>query len=275
MRNGLVDRIVTRHAADELTWVLVGGCEVVVDGVRHTVDTRTALVIPAGVEHEVVPRPDSVVFPLMFPDGLVDPAPGAPVTPVVRTPALEAAARVLLQPGLTTEDGVRAAGDVVRAHVHGGGHVALPPLPTDPRARVVAEATLRTPAADTTLDEWARRVHVSTKTLQRAFRATGHSFPRWRSAVRLERGRERLRDGVPIAVAARQVGYTSVSAFTTAFRERYGVTPGAYVAGSEPADRVGAVPSWRRDPRAVRRSPSPRPASGGSHASAQPSAARR
>ncbi len=225
----LVDRIVTRHDADELTWVVTGACEVVVAGVRYAVDTRTALAIPAGVEHEVVPRPDSIVFPLLFPDGLF-PAAVTGATPVPRTPALEACARVVLQPGLSTDGAVAAARATVRDHVARADGVVLPPLPRDPRARTVAEAILHAPADDVTLDEWAGRVHVCTKTLQRAFRETGMSFPRWRSTVRLVHGRDHLDQGARIASAARRVGYSSVSAFTTAFRQQFGVTPGAYVA---------------------------------------------
>ncbi|WP_235036011.1 AraC family transcriptional regulator [Curtobacterium sp. 18060] len=233
----LVDRIVTRHDADELTWVVTGACEVVVAGVRYAVDTRTALAIPAGVEHEVVPRPDSIVFPLLFPGGLLpvveDAAPRVAVngaTAVPRTPALEACARVILQPGLSTDDALAVALATVRDHVARADGVVLPPLPRDVRARTVAEAILRTPGDDVTLDEWAASVHVCTKTLQRAFRETGMTFPRWRSTVRLVHGRDHLDRGAEIAAAAHRVGYSSVSAFTTAFRQQFGVTPGAYVA---------------------------------------------
>lgn len=238
----LVDRIVTRHDADELTWVVTGACEVVVAGVRYAVDTRTALAIPAGVEHEVVPRPDSIVFPLLFPDGLFPhttdttelmgparPASATVATPVPRTPALEACARVVLQPGLSTDGAVAAARATVRDHVARADGVVLPPLPRDPRARTVAEAILHAPGDDVTLDEWAGRVHVCTKTLQRAFRETGMSFSRWRSTVRLVHGRDHLDRGAEIASAARRAGYSSVSAFTTAFRRQFGVTPGMYM----------------------------------------------
>lgn len=241
----LVDRIVTRHDADELTWVVTGACTVIVDGVRYTVDTRTALAIPSGVEHEVIPRPDSIVFPLMFPDGLFTGPAGAAadVRSVRRTPMLAACAGVVLQPGLSTDEALAAARAGIRDHVVRADGVASPPLPHDPRARAVAEAILRAPGDDVTLDEWACHVHVSTKTLQRAFRETGLPFARWRAAARLVHGRSRLDGGDAIASAARTSGYVSVSAFTTAFRRQFGVTPGVYAARGVPVGRGSAVPT--------------------------------
>jgi AraC-like DNA-binding protein len=41
---------------------------------------------------------------------------------------------------------------------------------------------------------------------------------------------------VPVSGVARRVGYCSVNGFVVAFRRRYGVSPGAWRAGRQPAD---------------------------------------
>ncbi|MGW1989532.1 helix-turn-helix domain-containing protein [Embleya sp. NPDC001921] len=77
------------------------------------------------------------------------------------------------------------------------------------------------PADPTRLDEWAARLHISPKTLQRDFvREFGMSFTRRGTLLRL---------GVePVSVVARRVGYSSVSAFVLAFAKEYGSPPGRY-----------------------------------------------
>ncbi|MGI5176519.1 helix-turn-helix transcriptional regulator [Dactylosporangium sp. CA-152071] len=57
---------------------------------------------------------------------------------------------------------------------------------------------------------------------------TGMSFGRWRTNVRLRAALSLLATGTPVAVVARRVGYRSPSAFIAAFRQAFGVSPGAY-----------------------------------------------
>lgn len=219
----LIDRIVHRHEVDEITWVLEGDCVVEIDGVRHHADTRNALLIPAGVEHEILPRPDSIVFPILIPTGL-----GVTESrTIVRTAEISACARVLLQPGLSVDGAVAAAGTRLRHLVQTAAEWTLPPLPTDPRARVVADEILDAPGSPRTVEDWARRVHISSKTLQRSFlHDTGLPFTRWRTAVRLTAARRLLLAGSSVAATARHCGYSTASSFTAAFRGHFGTTPG-------------------------------------------------
>ena len=218
----LVDAIEHVHEADELTWVVAGACRIEIDEQRWRVDTETALLIPAGTVHRVVPRPDSIVFPLQL-------APGAAQTPtpIARTPALETCARVLLQPGLAADDAVASARAAASTLLRSAGD-ACTPLPHDPRVRRLAQAILDAPAHPADLEELALRMHMSSRTVQRHFRRdTGMSFGTWRTDVRLAHGRELLERGESVAAAARAAGYRSTSAFVAAFRRRHGVTPGA------------------------------------------------
>lgn len=218
----LLSEAVHRHDVDELTWVVSGSCTIDADGRSWRIDEQTALVIPAGLEHRVVPRPDSIVFPILFPDGLT-----SELSLVRRSPSLEACARVLLQPGLTTPAALDAARLAASELIGTKGALRRLNVPVDPRAEHVAQAILAAPASPTGLDEWGRRVHASGRTLQRCFvRETGLTFAQWRTAARLADACERIDQGQSVATVATAVGYRSSSAFIAAFRRHYGVTPG-------------------------------------------------
>jgi AraC-like DNA-binding protein len=101
-------------------------------------------------------------------------------------------------------------------------------------AVTVARALTRDPADPTSLGEWADRLHVSTKTLQRDFeREYGMAYTRWRTVLRLKASRVLL-ERHPVAEVAHRVGYASPSAFVAAFAREYGCTPGRHATRREP-----------------------------------------
>jgi len=102
-------------------------------------------------------------------------------------------------------------------------------MPTDDRAKRVADGIAADPADGRTLAEWGHAVGASERTLARAFLAeTGVSFGRWRTLLRVQTALHALADGAPVGNVARRVGYESDSAFVQAFRRETGVTPTAY-----------------------------------------------
>jgi AraC-like DNA-binding protein len=104
-------------------------------------------------------------------------------------------------------------------------------LPADPRARRVAAALLDDPADARSLRDWAAVLHVSEKTLARAFVAgTGLTFRNWRLRRRLQAAAGLLADGLTVTEVAERVGYASPSAFIASFAEVYGCTPRMYAA---------------------------------------------
>jgi AraC-like DNA-binding protein len=54
------------------------------------------------------------------------------------------------------------------------------------------------------------------------------TFGSWRTQVRLRASLPLLAAGMPVATAARRVGYATPSAFVAAFRRVTNTTPGAY-----------------------------------------------
>ena len=110
------------------------------------------------------------------------------------------------------------------------------PLPTDDRARAVAERLRVEPSDGRTLQQWGRLVGASDRTLMRAFVAgTGLTFHQWRTRVRILAALPRLAAGVSVAAVAPTVGYATASAFGAAFRRVLGTTPSAYLGHPEAA----------------------------------------
>jgi AraC-like DNA-binding protein len=75
----------------------------------------------------------------------------------------------------------------------------------------------------------ADAIGMGTRTLERGFVAeTGMTIGRWRQQHLLLAALERIAAGQPVKAAASIAGYASPSAFITAFRKAFGMTPGRY-----------------------------------------------
>ncbi|MBP7816449.1 MAG: helix-turn-helix transcriptional regulator [Phenylobacterium sp.] len=103
------------------------------------------------------------------------------------------------------------------------------PLPIDPRALALAQQVQAAPDDRTDLPGLARAAGASLRTLQRIFpRETGLSLEAWRRKARMIHAVAALCAGSSVTGAALDCGYDSPSAFITAFRRQFGVTPGRY-----------------------------------------------
>ncbi len=106
------------------------------------------------------------------------------------------------------------------------------PACRDPRLLRVAAALLADPADPRDLDAYAAVAGASVRTLARLFRAeTGMSFQQWRRQLRMTEALARIAQGVPTVRVAAEVGYASVPAFGSAFRQIFGATPAAVAPG--------------------------------------------
>ncbi|MFF8716567.1 helix-turn-helix domain-containing protein [Streptomyces sp. NPDC015184] len=109
-------------------------------------------------------------------------------------------------------------------------------LPGDARIDAIAEALLDDPADCRSLDEWARTLGISDRTIARAFRhATGLSFAQWRQMLRAHRALTPLSEGLDVQTVSEELGYAQPSTFIAAFRRVMGTTPGAFFAAAEDA----------------------------------------
>ncbi|MCW0452131.1 AraC family transcriptional regulator [Xanthomonas sacchari] len=111
-------------------------------------------------------------------------------------------------------------------------HLHLP-MPRDRRLLRIATQLLETPADDRSLAQWAHWAGLSARSLSRHFRdETGFGFAGWRQQARLAEALRRLSDGASVADTAFRLGYSSPSAFVTAFRGRFGHPPARYLANA-------------------------------------------
>lgn len=107
------------------------------------------------------------------------------------------------------------------------------PLPSDPRLRRITDALQAEPGDNRSIEDWARQVGASRRTLVRLFQAqTQLSFQSWRQRLRLLAALPRLAAGGSVTAVANELGYDSVSAFIALFQRQYGETPGAFRSGT-------------------------------------------
>jgi AraC-like DNA-binding protein len=103
------------------------------------------------------------------------------------------------------------------------------PEPRDPRLRTIGRQLESTPEDTSTLQDWAARLQVDVKTIQRlCAREFGMTFGQWRQQSRLLRALERLAVGEKVIDVALSLGYDSPSAFATMFKRRFGQSPSRF-----------------------------------------------
>jgi len=103
------------------------------------------------------------------------------------------------------------------------------PEPRDARLRTIGRRLEQRPDDASTLQDWAARLKVDVKTIQRlCAREFGMTFGQWRQQARLLRALERLAVGEKVIDVALALGYDSPSAFATMFKRRFGQTPSQF-----------------------------------------------
>lgn len=106
------------------------------------------------------------------------------------------------------------------------------PFPQDKQLRKITDAIQANPSDNSSVEQWAKIVGSSSRTLARKFRReTTMSFSEWRQQARLIAAVIQLADGVSVNRVAEALGYASQSAFTNMFRKATGKTPARYFAG--------------------------------------------
>ncbi len=115
------------------------------------------------------------------------------------------------------------------------------PMPQDRRLLRIAARLLSDPADPRDLPHWADWAGLSTRSLTRRFRQeTGLSFAQWRQQARLAESLRLLHDGQRIGEISHQLGYSSPSAFVTAFRQCYGLPPARWLQRGQAASGLAS-----------------------------------
>lgn len=102
-------------------------------------------------------------------------------------------------------------------------------MPADKRLRALCEAVWAQPAGHDTLEDWARQVGASPRTLARLFRQElGSTFGQWRQQVLLAQALALAARRLPMAHIAAELGYASPSAFSAMVRRAVGMPPSRF-----------------------------------------------
>jgi AraC-like DNA-binding protein len=219
------------HPWGQLAFCNSGVMQVISDATARLAPPTRAIWLPASVAHEIVMRGEVATRFLYLAPQLAAPLPDeagvVEVLPLLRELILHILKLRMLHPDAPEQD--RLARVLVDLLLQARPIDLALPLPADRRALAFAERVQDAPGESAGLSDLARRAGASLRTLQRLFPAeTGLTLEAWRQKARLITAAAALSGGAPVAVTAGDCGYESPSAFITAFKRQFGVTPGRY-----------------------------------------------
>jgi len=220
------------HDVDQLAWAQRGGMRVRVDNIRWRITPEQFVWIPAHSEHELWMEGADAILSLYI-NPTLRPAGERWHRPIV-LPADDLAASIVRhlcareRPLPRRQTALALVRDILENTVESSDVLAMP---VHPAARHVAESLIQDPASGRSIEEWARELGVSSKTLLRGFASeTGTTFGQWRTRARTYRAAQLLSMGWSVQDAAAEVGYATPTGFIKAYRSVYNATPAAHAA---------------------------------------------
>jgi AraC-like DNA-binding protein len=217
-----------RHGWAQLVYAVSGVMSVRAGGTLWIVPPARAVWVPAGAEHEIRALGDFAMRTVYFTAGLVEHLPreccALDAPPLLRELVLAIVAFHLIDEA--DAPGMRLAAVAIDRIAAARTLPLHLPLPSDPRAVRVADRLRADPSCPVELAGLAREAGASVRTVQRLFLTdTGLRFAEWRQRLRLLHGASLLGGGSSVTQAGLEAGYSGTSAFTAAFRKRFGFTP--------------------------------------------------
>jgi AraC-like DNA-binding protein len=104
------------------------------------------------------------------------------------------------------------------------------PLSTHPVLAKLAQQLLTNPDDRRTLSQWASYLAMTERTLARLIkRETGMTFGHWRAQIHAVIAIQKLSTNMPVQRVSEFLGYSSVSAFITMFKNLLGESPKRYI----------------------------------------------
>ncbi|MEM6996553.1 MAG: helix-turn-helix transcriptional regulator [Myxococcota bacterium] len=219
------------HRWDQLVLAAEGTMTVETAEGRWVAPSHRALWVPAGVDHEIRMRGATALGSLYFGPGRVRSLPRrccvVQVSPLLRELIVHVGE--LAQIDESRPDHRRLVGVLLDRLAHVDQEPLALRWPRDARAVRAAGTIEQQPSDRRTLDEIARGVGASKRTLERLFvEQTGMTLGRWRQRARLLAALRELASGRSVGEVATAVGYATPSAFVAMFRESLGTTPHRY-----------------------------------------------
>ena len=221
-----------RHRRAQLVYAYRGTMAVRTDAASYVVPPHRAVWVPGQVEHAIEARSAFSMRSLYL-----DPAQVCGLPEQVRVMQVPPLLRELIAAVAVAGNDYAEDSAVARMMAVIVDQIRIQPalaalalsLPSDPRLLRIARTLIDNPADSRNLEQWAREVGASPRTLNRLFPAqTGMTFRDWRQQRRLLRALELLAGGETVTDVALELGYESSSAFIAMFRRSFGVTPKRY-----------------------------------------------
>ncbi|WP_049805219.1 AraC family transcriptional regulator [Stigmatella aurantiaca] len=221
-----------RHRKAQLFFMVRGEMTCEASNALWLVPPQSALWIPGSTSHRLKGRAPLEVFSLFVEPEAATTLPSeccaVSVSPLLRELLFRAAAL----PALYPLDGPKTRLVSVLLDELGAAQVEKLrlPMPTDARLRRLVEMITAQPADGATMKEWAQRIGVGERTLNRLLvHETGMSFGRWRQQLHIILALQWLTRGASVQNVALDLGYESASSFVTMFRKALGTSPARYI----------------------------------------------
>lgn len=212
------------HPEHVVFWPERGSASLEVLGSERSVTFGQGLWVPAGTPHAVPQRDGDLVALHIAPESV--PGRGLELKVVTMLVAVRELLLHLADAGMPREERVQAQRVCLDLISTDPAPAILLPIPHDPRIAQICRHLLLDPADDQSIEQWAVRLSVSSRTLARAFQdSTGMTFSQWRTCARMDQATRLLDRGFPVGAVARRVGYGTISAFSSAFHRVLGRTP--------------------------------------------------
>src|ERR1700759_78238 len=219
------------HRQHQLIYAVRGVMVVQAEIGRWVVPPTRGIWMVAGMTHEI-----RCIEEVHMRSLLVEPDASTKLPSATRTVGISPLLRELIRAAVDVQQPYVAGtrdGRVMRLILDELRELPVLPLhlqrPSDPRLLRICERLQERLNDSSTLAEWARRLAVDVKTIQRLFvKETGMTFGQWRQQARLLRALELLASGAKVIDVALSLGYESPGAFATMFRKQFGQTPSQF-----------------------------------------------
>lgn len=221
-----------RHCTGQLVISVLGVVGLVAENWRIALPPASALWAPPGLAHEGFIGPNSKSLYLHISPEWSGELPDEPFR-IMLTPMMMAMVRHFTQirkPFAANSHTGRLA-RVLLEEIMLAPQLPLnfAPLPANPQLFLVAEKIVEHSSFGWTVAQWANYVGMSERNFSRlVVRETGMSFGQWRLRLLMLTATRLILEGRTSESVAQTLGYETPSAFITAFKRVFGMTPGRY-----------------------------------------------
>jgi AraC-like DNA-binding protein len=221
------------HPWSQLSYSCVGVMHIETDAGIFVIPPEQALWLPPGMAHQHFCK-NKVSYRSLYIDPALSELLGKQVRPLSVDPLLKSLILEISNWPEDYEETTQTRRFILvlldRLALAKSNELFMPTI-QDKRLLPIIETLNQEPANKLTIEQWARKVGASSRTLNRLFNQNyGMGFSRWKQKLRILKSLELLNSNSQLAAIAFELGYESTSAFITAFKKHLGCSPKKYLA---------------------------------------------